>query len=482
MGVLALIPARKGSRGIPGKALQLVDGVPMILRTIEAVKAAAVAERIVVTTDCPQIAGFCRLRNVEVLDRPTELAADDVPLRPVIDHAITELGWQGVTAVLQPTCPLLRHITIRRVIEEFEFRQLAWAITGSPEPHIFWKDNAPLVDRVNRQQADGRIMRESGAIQLVNPAGDGEAIIHIRPEEACDIDTPAELKQARDHVGARTIRFTVTASDRLGSGHYWRCLRLADELTVAGHRVEWVWANGPDVPAWAVETIVSRGYGERSKDLSDLRIYDMLDAGRRVVADKSVGVPTVVFEDHGPAREWADLAIDEMTDGPKWAVLRPEFACLPEHDIRPGHRVLVTFGGTDPSGLSARVQRRLAPVPGIDVRTVTPGMQAHMAEEMLNADLVITGQGRTVFEAAACGVPCMSIAANEREARHVRIPGVLYLGLHSLLSDSDISGPALRALQDRSLREDLSRTSRAQIDGLGVDRIMHAIDGLLRGL
>ena len=106
--MLAVIPARGGSRGIPDKALQLVGGKPLILRTVETVEAAAFAERIVVTTDCPQIAGFCKLRGIEVLDRPSELAADDVPLAPVIDHAVQALGWAGSVAVFQPTCPLLR--------------------------------------------------------------------------------------------------------------------------------------------------------------------------------------------------------------------------------------------------------------------------------------------------------------------------------------------------------------------------------------
>lgn len=483
MGVLAVIPARAGSRGVPQKALQPVSGVPLLLRTVDTVQAAGVAERIIVTTDCPQIAGFCRLRGIDVIDRPANLAADDVPLRPVIDHAVTHTGWQGVTATFQPTCPLLRPETVRKVIEEFEFRQLHWAITGTPETHLLWKGNQPVTPRVNRQQADGRMIRETGAVQMFNPDGDGQAIIPILPGEALDIDTPADLAAARHAADARTIRLTVAASKRLGSGHYWRSLQIADELTFAGHHVEWEWSTDSCPPMWAHQTLERRGYIKNTLGEPDLQVYDMLDAGRRVLDDRARGTPVVVFEDHGAAADWADLAINEMVDGPKWALLRPEFSCLPAYEPREGaSRILVTFGGTDPSGLTDTVRRLFAPIPDVATRVIRPVMDAHMAEEMLNADLVITGQGRTVFEAAACGVPCLSIAANEREARHVRIPGALYLGLHALLTERQIHDTAMRVLGDRALREDMAATSHAQVDGKGLARIMHKIDGLLRGL
>lgn len=482
--LLALIPARAGSKGIPQKALQQAGGKPLILRTIETVKAANVADRIVVTTDCPQIAGFCELRGIEVLNRPSDLAADDVPLAPVIDHAIATLDWPGEVAVFQPTCPLITPRTVRKVVGEFQERGLAWAITGTQQRHIYWQpDEGPITPRVNRQQQTGAIMRESGAIQLQSPAGTGKAILPIEDTEALDIDTPVDLKSARSRLDARTIRFTVAASNRLGSGHYWRCLQLADQLTIAGHEVEWEWQDQFHVPGWAQGTIADRGFlGPVDFASADLHVYDMLDAGRRVLADRASGASVVVFEDHGQAAEWADLAVDEMVDGPRWAVLRPEFTCLPEHEVREdARRVLVTFGGTDPSRLADHVYRLFIGC-HLNVRVIDPGMNAHMAQEMLAADLVITGQGRTVFEAAACGVPCLSIAANEREARHVRIPGVLYLGLHTMLADAQIGETVLRILNDKALREEMGRTSRAQIDGKGIDRIMHAIDGLLKGL
>ena len=487
MTLLAVIPARGGSKGIPQKALQPVAGVPLILRTYRTVKASGVADRIVVSTDCPQIKGFCVLRGIEVIDRPAELATDDIPLAPVIKHAITATDWQGEVAVFQPTCPLLTSDTVKRVVAEFRDRKLSWAITASEDRHLFWTPGGhPLTERVNRQQATDPLLRETGAVQILKTTyvKGGEGVIPIPASEALDIDTPADLTLARQQLEASTIHFYVTMSDRVGSGHYWRCLQLADTLTTRGHRVAWSWTSDSQPAAWATETVRRRGYGRYQAHPADVCVFDVLNASERwVLTCKAQGRRIVMFEDDGPAARHADLYVNEMVDGPEWAVLRPEFTCLPEYEVR-DHRdrpgIAVTFGGTDPSGLGERVA--YTDHGGRNVHWIQPHMNVHMAQEMQQADLCITGQGRTVYEAAACGVPCLSIAANEREARHVRIPGVIYLGLHTLVSDQQLRETVQRILADRTLREDMSRTARAQIDGRGLDRIVSRIEDLAAGL
>lgn len=481
MTLLALIPARAGSKGIPQKALQLVDGKPLILHTLETVQRSLVADRIVVTTDCPQIKGFCELRGYEVLDRPSHLATDDVPLMPVVRHAVDALDWKGDIAVFQPTCPLLTPDTVQRAVAEFNASNHHWAITGTREPHTYWADGKPLRPRVNRQQMTDPLIRESGAIQIMRlSALEGtthRGVIEIPAGEALDIDTPADLQQARATLGAKAIRFDVVMSKRQGSGHYWRCLQLADTLAQQGHRIYWCWYGDP--AQWAWQTIVQRGW-QHGPDSYDLRIFDVLNASEsQVLADRAMGVRTLVFEDDGPGAKAADRAINEMVDGPDWCLLRPEFTCLPEYEVKDAGHVLITFGGTDPSGLADRVTRACWATPN---RSVSPADQVHMAAEMQAASLVITGQGRTVFEAAACGVPCISIAANAREARHVQIPGVVYLGLHTTVGDHQISETVARLLPDQALRQEMSATARAAVDGRGLERILSRVNGLLEGL
>jgi spore coat polysaccharide biosynthesis predicted glycosyltransferase SpsG len=98
------------------------------------------------------------------------------------------------------------------------------------------------------------------------------------------------------------------------------------------------------------------------------------------------------------------------------------------------------------------------------------------------ADLVVTGAGRTVHEAAACGVPVLSIAANERESRHSHCDGVLRLGLHVAVSDDTIQGAVHRLLKAPDLRQEMASTARAAVDGLGSRRFVHRAEALLEGL
>jgi CMP-N,N'-diacetyllegionaminic acid synthase len=109
--ILAVIPARGRSRGLPGKHLRRIDGVPMIAHTIRAALAAQRVDRVVVSTDDPAIAGVARDAGADVpYLRPKGLAADETPTFPVIDHAVRAFESDGesvsVVVTLQPTSPL----------------------------------------------------------------------------------------------------------------------------------------------------------------------------------------------------------------------------------------------------------------------------------------------------------------------------------------------------------------------------------------
>src|SRR4030042_318389 len=89
--VLAVIPARGGSKGVPRKNIRPVCGKPLIAYTIEtALAARRLFHRIIVSTDDGEIADVARRYGAEVpFMRPAELAADDVPTIPVLQHALS---------------------------------------------------------------------------------------------------------------------------------------------------------------------------------------------------------------------------------------------------------------------------------------------------------------------------------------------------------------------------------------------------------
>jgi N-acylneuraminate cytidylyltransferase/CMP-N,N'-diacetyllegionaminic acid synthase len=110
--VLAVIPARGGSKGVPHKNIRLLGGRPLISYTIDAASGARLLDRTVVSTDDTEIAEIARQYGAETpFLRPAELARDESLAEPVLDHA---LGWleehesylPDYVMLLQPTSPL----------------------------------------------------------------------------------------------------------------------------------------------------------------------------------------------------------------------------------------------------------------------------------------------------------------------------------------------------------------------------------------
>lgn len=109
--VLAIIPARGGSKGVPRKNIRNVGGRPLIAYTIDAARNSRWLSRVVVTTDDSEIGDVARKCGCEVIPRPANLAADDTPMVPVVLHALRKVEetcpmsfTHGI--LLQPTCPL----------------------------------------------------------------------------------------------------------------------------------------------------------------------------------------------------------------------------------------------------------------------------------------------------------------------------------------------------------------------------------------
>ena len=110
--VLGVVPARGGSKGVPGKNIRPVLGKPLIAYAIECGLESPSVDHLIVTTDSPQIASIAREYGADVpFMRPAELSADTTPMLPVLLHAITEAEGhynEKVDAIvlLDPTGPL----------------------------------------------------------------------------------------------------------------------------------------------------------------------------------------------------------------------------------------------------------------------------------------------------------------------------------------------------------------------------------------
>lgn len=105
--ILAIIPARGGSKGVPGKNLRVVNGKSLLAHTIATAQLSTLIDRIIVSSEDDQILAAAHEARAEVpFVRPQALAADDTPSVDVIIHALKELPHYDYVVILQVTSPL----------------------------------------------------------------------------------------------------------------------------------------------------------------------------------------------------------------------------------------------------------------------------------------------------------------------------------------------------------------------------------------
>jgi CMP-N,N'-diacetyllegionaminic acid synthase len=220
--VIALIPARSGSKGIPGKNWRVLGSKTLIAIAADAAHAAGIA-RIVVSTD--DTGGACAFEvpggpYVELMKRPDDLAQDSTPMFEVVAHAVKELGLNDsdIVVLLQPTAPfrtpahiqsairLLRETRADSVVSVVElprthspefvvrkyevFGERGWRIA----PECGWRslpacrqDVEPAYIRDGTVYAFPVKTLRSGTIY-----GQDARPLIIPPEESCELDTEAD--------------------------------------------------------------------------------------------------------------------------------------------------------------------------------------------------------------------------------------------------------------------------------------------------
>ena len=116
--IAAIIPARGGSKGVPGKNIKRIGGYPLIYWSIQAAKRAQLLDEFYVSTEDSAIAEVARRYGAKVIARPEELARDESTTLDVLRHAISGKSWDAVV-VLQPTSPMRDLGTIDGCIRDY---------------------------------------------------------------------------------------------------------------------------------------------------------------------------------------------------------------------------------------------------------------------------------------------------------------------------------------------------------------------------
>ncbi len=338
------------------------------------------------------------------------------------------------------------------------------------------------------------------------------------------------------------VLFRADASVSIGTGHVMRCATLAEALHKAGVEVAFACHK---LPTYLIDYLRARGAGIFS-------VLNPMDPREMVLNIEQYRPDWLVVDHYDLSSDWEKamrlggarriLVIDDLANrphdcdvlldqndfvqkpqryrgavpadcqlllGPKYALLRPEFVQVHAHalnrsfeDVR---RVLVFFGGSDPTGetLKALEAVRLLKRPDLAVDVVVgasnprsmeiqrycnsiPGagvvsQVSDMAKRMLAADLAIGAGGTTTWERFSAGLPSVVIAVADNQlqiSRALAEAGYqLFLGQSSRLTPVGVHQALSDLMRRPDLRKALSYKARALVDGQGAKRVMDVLLG-----
>ena len=522
-----------------------MDGKPLIYYQIQNALKSKYITDIVVTSDDEDIIEYSSNFPVYLRRRPPKLALDNVPLDPVIWDAIMYMKTvlnkvYDIVVTLQPTSPLLKVTTLDSAIEKFVSENLDTLISVVDATHLYWvKNNGQIIpdyaERLNRQSLPKRY-RETGAFLITKRKfitensrfGKKIGIFILDEEEGLDIDTALDWFIAETLIHKLKVLFVVNGNEKVGMGHIYRTLTLADRLI--GHKVIFLTYESDEQ---AINLIEDMGYQviivskhnllkKIAEIKPDIVINDILDTPLGYIKKlKELGVFIANFEDLGEGADEAHLvfnALYEKTDpkphhrfGYKYECLNEKFYLYTTIEFRePPETLFVSFGGIDQNNLTRRV---LELVPKIVEETpikkvitvIGPGYShkkalatllnklkewknhievyqnvKNMPGLMKRADIAITSNGRTIYELSAMGIPTISIAQNDRETFHLFAryhKGIKYLGIACTVCNEEILNAIKMIANNSFLRKKmyLSQIEASQIIKQGVNKVINEI-------
>ena len=538
--ILVVIPARGGSKGIPRKNIRMLAGKPLIAYSIQTALNSKYVDDVILSSDDPEIIEIAKIFGSNVLERPKYLAEDDTPLDPVIFHALS--SYEKETGVvydyvisMQPTSPLLSSGTLDQAIAEIIDSGCDTLLSVRDETHLYWtkinNEFIPLYkERLNRQYLDpiyketGLFISKRSIITETSRIGGKICVFQISFKESVDIDTNIDWWLIENLLKNLRIAIRVDADNKLGLGHVYRGITLAnrmmndlyflmnEEKTIGIKKVE----------EYNHKIITFRDEASLFDTLSeinpDIIINDILDTSYEYINKlKEMGLFIVNFEDLGFGSQHADLLINalyERTDPPensyfghRYICLRDEFLLFPSKLVKSDVKeILIIFGGSDPNNLTKRTLRSIEKLDLKNVKiNVILGLGYNqdeellsyvdalrekgfeisinknikiMAKHILNSDIAITSNGRTVYEISSMGVPCISISQNEREMRHLFshiCKGIRNLGIESNVTEDDIASTLAEIMEDYDLRKQMSKSMAEFYLRKGTDRVIRLI-------
>lgn len=494
MNILAVIPARAGSRGIPNKNIRIIGGHPLIYYSIKNALSSKYISDVIVTTDSPDVKIIAEQMGVKVHWRNQRLCQDDVTLDAVIYDAIPKKQSWDYIVTMQPTSPTLQVSTLDAAIKYSIDNDTDTLISAINAPHLSWgvKDGKKVpnyTERLNRQylppcycETGAFVISKSSVVTERTRIGEKVDVYEVSENEAVDIDTFEDLQVVASILKKEKVAIYVNGNNKRGTGHIYRSLELADEFFEKPDI--YYDKNQTDRAIFGKTThnlIPVDGIVELFKICKEKQFTIFINDILSTSIDYMIGLRSVLptahiinFEDDGEGSSKADLVFNALYDesqnknvmaGEKYYISGKTFLFYNPIKIKDKVKnVLISFGGADPQNYTERLLRIVSKNEYKDFHfTVVLGRAkenvdgcleynkyenievlhdiSNMPEIMSKCDIAFTSRGRTGYELAILGIPSIAMAQNKREEKHGFVcndNGFDYLGLNP--SDEVIEG------------------------------------------
>ncbi len=535
--VLVIIPARGGSKGIARKNLRSLNGKPLIYYSIMIASKSKFNPDVYVSSEDDEILSLAQKLGAFVYKRPEHLSKDNITLDPVIVDAFHHIRREkrnkyDLVVTLQPTSPLLKPSSLDQAISRMiEKREIDTVISAKKEAHLSWRfENGKYVpnykERLNRQFLEPYfietgaflISRSANLITYKHRIGEVIDLFILDNEEAIDIDSYVDWNICEYYLKRKRILFVVAGHKKVGLGHVYRALTLANSIT--NHEVIFLLTKGSDLGFDLVTQRNYCAYMQNDDSLSDeiiriepdVVINDILNTNKEYVLHlKNNKIKVINFEDLGEGAEYADVVFNALYPentvrpnhyfGPNYFCARDEFIFSETKKVnKKVKNILITFGGVDENNLTKKVLEAIYDYcveQNIKINVITGlgyekfsslkkfskiGLLSHVnniSEFMLEADVIFSSAGRTVYEIALLGVPAIIISQNLRELTHFFASpenGFVNLGLGAEVSKEQILNAFKRLVHDYSERLYMSQLMLSRDIKSGKERVLKIIN------
>lgn len=486
MNIIAVIPARAGSKGIPNKNIRLLNSQPLIYYSIKNALDSQHITDVIVSTDSKEVEMIAKQMGAKVKWRRSELCGDEITLDSVIFDVVKDIPCDYVVT-MQPTSPTLKVKTLDNAIEYAIKNDFDTIISAVNNPHLSWKEDESgnkvpnYRERLNRQYLPANYL-ETGAFVISKSIivtektriGSKVDIFELSSEEAVDIDTFNDLICCERLLTSPKIAIYVNGNTKRGLGHIYRCLELAD-----------IFYSKPDI-YYDINQTERHLFGDTTHNLIGVNgIYELFSYLERnkydiiindilnTTLDYMIALKNchsakkiINFEDDGEGIYLADLVfnalyedplIPQMKSGKDYYICAKTFLFYNPILIKETvQTIFISFGGADPQNYTDRLLEIIKKekyrgynfkvVIGRAKQNIDKLMEyncyehitveydvKNMPEIMSECDIAITSRGRTGYELALLGIPTIAMAQNKREEKHGFVShenGFEYIGLN----------------------------------------------------